>query len=138
MKRISLILLLLCCTFYSDAQLLTTTPDFILETSNSIDIVADGTKGNAGIKDYANTTDIYVHIGCITSLSNSPLTAGKGYVFLPLNGDWSKKFGGTSATGGTILADGAVPSSNTPSPAVTGTYLIDVNFLTGKYTLTKQ
>jgi len=67
-----------------------------------------------------------------------PLTAGKGYVFLPLNGDWSKKFGGTSATGGTILADGAVPSSNTPSPAVTGTYLIDVNFLTGQYTLTKQ
>ena len=67
-----------------------------------------------------------------------PLTAGKGYVFLPLNGDWSKKFGGTSATGGTILADGAVPSSNTPSPAVSGTYLIDVNFLTGQYTLTKQ
>ncbi len=66
------------------------------------------------------------------------LTAGKGYVFLPLNGDWAHKFGGSSATGGTILADGAVPSSNTPSPAVTGTYLIDVNFLTGQYTLTKQ
>ena len=66
------------------------------------------------------------------------LTAGKGYVFLPLNGDWAHKFGGTSATGGTILADGAVPSSNTPSPAVSGTYLIDVNFLTGQYTLTKQ
>jgi hypothetical protein len=66
------------------------------------------------------------------------LTAGKGYVFLPLNGDWAHKFGGSSATGGTILADGAVPSSNTPSPAVSGTYLIDVNFLTGQYTLTKQ
>jgi 1,4-alpha-glucan branching enzyme len=62
---------LLCCNFYSHAQLLTTTPDFILETSNNIDIVADATKGNAGIKDYANTTDIYVHIGCITSLSTS-------------------------------------------------------------------
>ena len=62
---------MLCCTFYSHAQLLSTTPDFILETSNSIDIVADATKGNAGIKDYANTTDIYVHIGCITSLSTS-------------------------------------------------------------------
>ena len=71
MNRICLILLLLCCTFYSHAQLLITTPDFILETSNSIDIVADATKGNAGIKDYANTTDIYVHIGCITSLSTS-------------------------------------------------------------------
>lgn len=62
---------MLCCTFYSHAQLLTTAPDFILETSPSIDIVADATKGNAGIKDYANTTDIYVHIGCITSLSTS-------------------------------------------------------------------
>ncbi len=66
------------------------------------------------------------------------LTAGKGYLLLPVNGDWSHKFGGSSATGGTILADGAVPSSNTPAPAVSGNYLIDVNFLTGQYTLTKQ
>ena len=71
MNRICLILLLICCTLYSHAQLLTTTPDFIQETSPSIDIVADATKGNAGIKDYVNTTDIYVHIGCITSLSTS-------------------------------------------------------------------
>ena len=66
------------------------------------------------------------------------LTAGKSYLFLPVNGDWSHKFGGSSATGGTILADGNVPSSNTPAPATTGSYLIDVNFLTGKYTVTKQ
>ena len=66
------------------------------------------------------------------------LTAGKGSLLLPVNGDWSHKFGGSSATGGTILADGAVPSSNTPAPAVSGNYLIDVNFLTGQYTLTKQ
>ena len=66
------------------------------------------------------------------------LTAGKGYLLLPVNGDWSHKFGGSSATGGTILADGAVPSSNTPAPAVSGNYLIDVNFFTGQYTLTKQ
>ena len=67
-----------------------------------------------------------------------PLTAGKGYVFLPLNGDWTHKYGGTSGTGGTLLADGAVPGTNTPAPAVTGNYLVDVNFLTGTYTLTKQ
>ena len=65
------------------------------------------------------------------------LTAGKSHLFLPLNGDWGHKFGGTSATGGTILADGALPA-NTPAPAVSGNYLIDVNFLTGQYTLTKQ
>lgn len=67
-----------------------------------------------------------------------PLTAGKGYLFLPVNGDWTHKYGGSNATSGTILYDGAVPSSNTPAPAVTGTYLIDVNFATGVYTLTKQ
>jgi len=66
------------------------------------------------------------------------LTAGKSYLLLPVNGDWSHKFGGSSTTGGTILADGAVPNSNTPAPAVSGNYLIDVNFLTGQYTLTKQ
>lgn len=66
------------------------------------------------------------------------LTAGKSYLFLPVNGDWSHKYGGTSATGGAILYDGAVPGSNTPAPAVSGTYLIDVNFATGVYTLTKK
>ena len=64
------------------------------------------------------------------------LTAGKSYVFLPLNGDWGHKYGGTSATGGTLLADGAVPGSNTPAPATTGNYQIVVNFQTGTYTVT--
>jgi starch-binding outer membrane protein SusE/F len=64
------------------------------------------------------------------------LTAGKSYVFLPLNGDWGHKYGGTSATGGTLLADGAVPGSNTPAPATTGNYQILVNFQTGTYTVT--
>lgn len=68
-----------------------------------------------------------------------PLTTGKSYLFLPINnGDWSHKYGGISATGGDLLADGAVPSSNTPSPAVNGTYLIDVNFIANTYSLTKQ
>jgi starch-binding outer membrane protein SusE/F len=64
------------------------------------------------------------------------LTAGESYLFLPLNGDWGHKYGGTSATGGTLLADGAVPGSNTPAPATTGTYKIVVNFQTGTYTVT--
>lgn len=64
------------------------------------------------------------------------LTAGGSYLFLPANGDWSHKYGGTSATGGTLLADGAVPGSNTPAPAVSGTYQIVVNFQTGTYTVT--
>ena len=65
------------------------------------------------------------------------LTSGKSYLFLPVNGDWSHKFGGstdgTSSSGGILLADGAVPGSNTPAPASSGTYTIKVNFITMRY-----
>ncbi len=64
------------------------------------------------------------------------LTAGKSYLFLPVNGDWSHKYGGSSATGGQLLSDGAVPGSNTPSPATSGMYQIVVNFQTGTYSVT--
>jgi starch-binding outer membrane protein SusE/F len=68
-----------------------------------------------------------------------PLTAGKSYLFLPEDQNlWTHKYGGTSATGGAILYDGAVPGSNTPAPGVDGNYLIDVDFAAGQYTVTKQ
>jgi starch-binding outer membrane protein SusE/F len=63
-----------------------------------------------------------------------------GYLFLPAAGDWGNKYGGatdgTAAGGGTILFDNDVPGSNTPPPATSGNYLIDVNFITGQYTVT--
>lgn len=64
------------------------------------------------------------------------LKAGGSYVFVPVSGDWSHKYGGTSATGGPLLSDNAVPGSNTPGPATTGTYQIIVNFQTGTYAVT--
>lgn len=67
-----------------------------------------------------------------------PLTGGKSYLFLPVNGNWDHKYGGSNAAGGTLLVDGAVPGSNTPAPAESGTYLINVNFSTMKYTVTKK
>ena len=66
------------------------------------------------------------------------LTAGGSYLLLPVNGDWGHKYGGTSATGGVLLKDNNVPGSNTPAPATSGNYLIDVNFLANTYALTKQ
>ena len=66
------------------------------------------------------------------------LTAGKSYLFLPVNGDWTHKYGGATdgiSTPGTLLKDGAVPSSNTPAPATTGLYKIVVNFQTNTYTV---
>ncbi len=66
------------------------------------------------------------------------LSSTGSYLFLPVNGDWSNKYGGSSAAGGTLLYDGAVPSSNTPAPSVSGNYLIDVNILASTYSVTKQ
>jgi hypothetical protein len=79
-----------------------------------------------------------------TQLSNADfqitigLSNSGSYLLLPAAGDWNNKYGGTSATGGSILFDSAVPGSNTPHPAASGNYLIDVNFVTGKYTVTPQ
>lgn len=67
------------------------------------------------------------------------LTAGKSYLFLPLNGDWGHKYGGATdgvGAAGTLLKDGDVPGSNTPAPSSSGLYDIVVNFQTNKYTVT--
>jgi hypothetical protein len=65
------------------------------------------------------------------------LTAGKSYLFLPVNGDWSHKFGGATdgSSTATLLADGGVPGSNTPAPGADGQYLIVVNFATNTYSV---
>ena len=52
-------------------QLLSWSPQYIQESSTSVDIICDATLGNKGIKDYTPTTDIYVHIGVITTASTS-------------------------------------------------------------------
>ena len=64
-----------------------------------------------------------------------PLLATGSYLFLPVNGDWTNKYGGASATGGPLLYDGTVPSSNTPGPGAAGTYTIDVNFFSNTYSV---
>jgi 1,4-alpha-glucan branching enzyme len=52
------------------AQLLSIAPSFPSDTS-SVSIVVDCTKGNQGLFNYADTGDVYVHIGVITNLSTS-------------------------------------------------------------------
>lgn len=65
--------LLLSVVFCSGkGQLLTWNPSFIQESSASVDIIADATKGNTGLLNYATTSDVYVHIGVITNLSTNP------------------------------------------------------------------
>ncbi len=52
------------------AQLLTWTPGFAKDNDNIV-ITVDATKGNQGLNNYANTTDVYVHTGVITSASSN-------------------------------------------------------------------
>ncbi len=71
--RVITLFFLLFWTNSIKAQLLTWTPEFIRDTGTAaIEIIADAGRGNKGLQGYSNLTDVYVHIGVITSLSSSP------------------------------------------------------------------
>ncbi|MEX1203142.1 MAG: alpha-amylase family glycosyl hydrolase [Ferruginibacter sp.] len=67
---LSLLCLLCCVTTYS--QLLSWSPLFSTENTNTFEITVDATKGNKGLDFYTPTNDVYVHTGVITNLSTSP------------------------------------------------------------------
>ena len=54
--------------FLFRAQELTSAPAFPLDTS-TVSITVDCSFGNQGLLNYANTSDVYVHVGVITNLS---------------------------------------------------------------------
>lgn len=68
MKRILLFLFALLTGYWSQSQLLSWTPSFPADNSTLV-ITMDATKGNQALKDYANTSDVYVHLGVLTNLS---------------------------------------------------------------------
>ncbi len=65
---------LLLLVFSANAQLLSWTPDFIQESSTPVTIIMDANYGNQDLLNYGNTavndTNVYVHTGVITNLSN--------------------------------------------------------------------
>lgn len=71
-------------------------------------------------------------------LNNIPLKGGESYLFLPVYGSWDAKFGFTgnnnenNVDGDTFKAGGG----DIKAPA-SGNYKIEVNFQTGRFTLTK-
>ena len=71
MNRILLIFFTLLLSLTGFSQLLTWTPGFPTETTGPIVITMDASKGNAGLNNYATTSDVYVHTGVITSASTS-------------------------------------------------------------------
>ena len=67
-----------------------------------------------------------------------PLIGGKQYLFLPVNGDWSHKYAGPDTNDSGLNGPSpfkADAPNNFIGPAASGTYTIDVNFQTGKFTV---
>jgi 1,4-alpha-glucan branching enzyme len=73
MKRIVLAAIALVIVNITNAQLLTWTPPFPVESdpAQNLVITMDASKGNQGLFNYSPATDVYVHIGVITNLSTS-------------------------------------------------------------------
>ena len=63
------------------------------------------------------------------------LTADKSLLFLPVNGDWSHKFGGVGANNtNNVMGDYIKPEGgDLKAPATGGSYKITVNFITMSY-----
>ena len=71
MRRILLVFVaVFAMASVSIAQLIRTTPEFPTDAS-PISIVVVMRKGNQGLVHYANTNDVYVHMGLITNLSTN-------------------------------------------------------------------
>lgn len=72
-------------------------------------------------------------------LNSIALAGGQSYLFVPVYGDWSNKYGGVGANN-TNNPDGDDFKANGGdliSPAVGGNYKIEVDFQRGKFKLTK-
>ncbi|MEO6253148.1 MAG: SusE domain-containing protein [Ferruginibacter sp.] len=65
----------------------------------------------------------------------------KFYKFLSTLNQWQPQYGGSSATGGDFSANMGLPGQSDPpaipTPAVSGSYKVTLNFVTGKYTVVK-
>ncbi len=67
------------------------------------------------------------------------LNSGGSYLFLPVNGSWAAKFGGTGANNSNNVNGGDFKfnGGDLLAPAVSGQYKIVVDFQRGKFTVTK-
>lgn len=67
-----------------------------------------------------------------------PLTGGKQYLLLPVNGDWSHKYAVQDNSIPGLSAGGAFGydfPQNFPGPAASGNYTVTANFVTGKFSV---
>src|SRR6266540_2587476 len=68
------------------------------------------------------------------------LIGGGSYLFVPVYGDWSHKYGGVGSNNSNNVNgdDFKAEGGDLLAPAASGTYKIEVDFQRGKFTVTKQ
>ena len=73
------------------------------------------------------------------SIASLPLNGGQSYLLLPVNGDWSAKFGaiGSNNSNNPNGDDFRPSGGDLLAPTASGNYKIEVDFQKGKFTLTK-
>ncbi len=114
-------------------------PKVAVPASGALFLVGDATPGGW-------TNPVPVPAQQFTKVSDTKyeitiaLTAGKSYLFLPVNGDWSAKYGAIGANNSNSPdGDDFKPSGGDMlAPAVSATYKISVDFQRGKFTVVKQ
>ena len=70
MRVVLFFIAVLICSIDLKAQFISTTPQFIQESSSPVEITFDAQKGNQALKNYSSTGDVYLHIGVITNFSS--------------------------------------------------------------------
>jgi hypothetical protein len=127
----------------SNVLKITVTPylDVVYPVPANLYITGAATPGNwMGGGDPELTSQKFTKISSSEFQINSlNMKAGQGFLFVPVYGNWSNKYGFTGAgLGNNPNGDNFKPDgSDIISPAVAGNYRINVSFKTGKFTFTK-
>lgn len=127
----------------SNVLKMTVTPylDVVYPVPANLYITGAATPGNwMGGGDPELTSQKFTKISSSEFQINSlNMKASQGFLFVPVYGNWSNKYGFTGAgLGNNPDGDNFKPDgSDFVSPGVAGNYRINVSFKTGKYTFTK-
>jgi len=107
--------------------------------SGSLYIVGNATPGGWN-NPVPEPTQVFTKISETAYEITVPLIGGNSYLFLPVNGDWSVKYGamGSNNSNKAEGDDFKQGGSDLLAPAADGTYKISVDFQRGKFTVTKQ
>ena len=115
-------------------------PKVLPPTSGKLFLVGSATDGGWG-NPVPVPTQQFTQVSSTEYTITIHLLGGQEYLFIPVNGDWSHKYAVANKTVGGLNAGGDFGydlGDNFPGPGADGTYVIDVDFQRGKFSVTKQ